>query len=99
MAAVKSPIGDLETIAWSAAKGQRLRELREQERKLSRNKLVAKIRDSGHDISPQYVQKLETGFRTSSGKTQTVQSVGAQTLQAILGALDIRLDKFLSSAN
>ena len=94
--AVMIPVEMVETITWSEQLGLKLKKIREHERKLSRNKLVNRIRDAGSEISPQHIQKLETGFKTKSGESQTAKSIGTETLQAILDALDYPLNKFLS---
>lgn len=95
---VMIPIEMVEAIAWSDELGLKLKDIREKERKLSRNQLVNRIRDAGSEISPQHIQKLETGFKVKSGENQIAKSVGAETLQAILGALDYPLNKFLSDS-
>lgn len=94
--AVMIPVEMVEAIAWSDELGLKLKEIREKQRKLSRNKLVNRIRDAGYEISPQHIQKLETGFKARSGENQIAKSVGTETLQAILDALDYPLNKFLS---
>jgi hypothetical protein len=92
---VKIPIEMVETITWSEELGLRLKKIREEQRNLSRNGLTNKIRDAGHEVSPQYIQKLEIGFKSKAGEDQIAQSVGTQTLQAILNALDYSLEQFL----
>ena len=93
---VMIPVEMVEAIAWSEELGLKLKYIREKKRKLSRNKLVNRIRDSGYEISPQHIQKLETGFKAKSGEKQRAKSVGTSTLQAILNALDYPLNKFLN---
>jgi transcriptional regulator with XRE-family HTH domain len=93
--AVMIPVEMVETISWSEESGLKLKEIREGQG-LSRNKLVNKIRDAGRDISPQHIQKLETGFKAITAENQTAKSVGTATLQAILDALDYPLDRFLT---
>ena len=90
------PVEMVEAIAWSEELGLKLKNIREKRRKLSRNKLVNRIRDAGYEISPQHIQKLETGFKTKSGENQIAKSVGTETITAILDALDYPLSKFLS---
>jgi len=92
---VKIPIEMVESITWSDELGLKLKKIREDERNLSRNGLINKIRDAGREISPQYIQKLEIGFKSKAGEDQNAQSVGTQTLQAILKALDYSLEQFL----
>jgi transcriptional regulator with XRE-family HTH domain len=93
--AVMIPVEMVEAISWSEESGLKLKEIREGQG-LSRNKLVNKIRDAGRDISPQHIQKLETGFKAITGESQTAKSVGTATLRAILDALDYPLDLFLT---
>lgn len=93
---VMIPIEKVEAIAWSDELGLKLKGIREKERKLSRNQLVNRIRNAGLEISPQHIQKLEIGFKAKSGENQIAKSVGTETLQGILGALDYPLNKFLS---
>jgi len=93
------PVEMVEAISWSQSLGLKLKAIREQERKLSRNKLVNLIRDAGYEISPQHIQKLETGFKAKSGENQIAKSVSTETLQAILKALDYPLNKFLNAEN
>jgi transcriptional regulator with XRE-family HTH domain len=92
---VMIPVEMVEAISWSEESGWKLKEIREGQG-LSRNKLVNKIRDAGRDISPQHIQKLETGFKAITAENQTAKSVGTATLQAILDALDYPLDRFLT---
>lgn len=93
---VMIPLEMVESIAWSEQLGSKLKEIREKDKKLSRNKLVNLIRDAGTSISPQHIQKLETGFKAKSGENQIAKSVGTKTIKAILFALDYPLNKFLS---
>jgi len=93
---VMIPVEMVEAIAWSDELGLKLKKIREKDRGLSRNKLVNRIRDAGAEISPQHIQKLETGFKTKSGENQIAKSVGTETIRAILDALDYPLNKFLS---
>ena len=93
---VMIPVEMVEAIVWSSKLGLKLKDIREKKRKLSRNKLVNRIRDAGYEISPQHIQKLETGFKVKSGENQIAKSVGTETLQAILEALDYPLNQFLS---
>ena len=93
---VMIPLEMVESIAWSEQLGSKLKEIREKDKKLSRNKLVNLIRDAGISISPQHIQKLETGFKAKSGENQIAKSVGTKTIKAILFALDYPLNKFLS---
>ena len=95
---VMIPIEMVEAIAWSDELGLKLKDIREKERKLSRNQLVNRIRDAGWEISPQHIQKLETGFKAKSGENQIAKSVGTETIRAILDALDYPLNKFLSES-
>ncbi len=93
---VMIPVEMVEALAWSSELGLKLKDIREKERKLSRNKLVNRIRDAGYEVSPQHIQKLETGFKAKSGENQIAKSVGTETIRAILDALDYPLNKFLS---
>ena len=93
---VMIPLEMVDSIAWSEQLGSKLKEIREKDKKLSRNKLVNLIRDAGTSISPQHIQKLETGFKAKSGENQIAKSVGTKTIKAILEALDYPLNKFLS---
>ena len=64
MASIMIPLEMVEAITWSEALGQKLKKIREEEKNLSRNGLIEKIRVAGHKVSPQYIQKLEIGFKS-----------------------------------